>query len=257
MRGDASAFGFGGGGDGGSSGGSAAAVAAELCLAATGTDTGGSIRQPAAFTGITGIKPTYGRCSRWGIVAFASSLDQAGPIARDVREDAEVGRIYLPGDWLAEAGIPREEIMDPRHATALASVVDGDVAGAPGVLEPGMLRPDPGVVKPGGDRVRMLDLPGVVVHHVGPAAVQHAGATMGQRGGILAQTGAAAAGHREGGRQFPVAERTAESDDAAGRQPAAAMPALTDHRHQLIAIDDPKLDPVWKRCGELGLPISI
>jgi len=73
---------------GGSSGGSAAAVSARLALAATATDTGGSIRQPAAFTGTVGIKPTYGRCSRWGIVAFASSLDQAGPIAKTVRDSA-------------------------------------------------------------------------------------------------------------------------------------------------------------------------
>jgi len=73
---------------GGSSGGSASAVAAHICAAATATDTGGSIRQPAAFTGTVGIKPTYGRCSRWGVVAFASSLDQAGPLARDVRDAA-------------------------------------------------------------------------------------------------------------------------------------------------------------------------
>ncbi|MEE2915694.1 MAG: Asp-tRNA(Asn)/Glu-tRNA(Gln) amidotransferase subunit GatA [Pseudomonadota bacterium] len=73
---------------GGSSGGSSAAVAARIAPGATGTDTGGSIRQPAAFTGISGIKPTYGRCSRWGVIAFASSLDQAGPMARDVRDCA-------------------------------------------------------------------------------------------------------------------------------------------------------------------------
>ncbi len=90
---------------GGSSGGSAAAIAARLCPAATGTDTGGSIRQPAAFTGISGIKPTYGRCSRWGVVAFASSLDQAGPMAHDVRDCA----IMLE----AMAG------FDPKDATSL------------------------------------------------------------------------------------------------------------------------------------------
>ena len=79
---------------GGSSGGSSAAVAADLCLAATATDTGGSIRQPAAITGTVGIKPTYGRCSRWGIVAFASSLDQAGPIAKTVRDAAIMLRAH-------------------------------------------------------------------------------------------------------------------------------------------------------------------
>jgi aspartyl-tRNA(Asn)/glutamyl-tRNA(Gln) amidotransferase subunit A len=90
---------------GGSSGGSSAAVAARMAPGVTGTDTGGSIRQPAAFTGITGIKPTYGRCSRWGTVAFASSLDQAGPMAKDVRDCA----IMLE----AMAG------FDPKDATSL------------------------------------------------------------------------------------------------------------------------------------------
>ena len=90
---------------GGSSGGSAAAVAANLCLGATATDTGGSIRQPAAFTGTVGIKPTYGRCSRWGVVAFASSLDQAGPIAKTV-EDAAILLTSMSGH-------------DPKDSTSL------------------------------------------------------------------------------------------------------------------------------------------
>jgi aspartyl-tRNA(Asn)/glutamyl-tRNA(Gln) amidotransferase subunit A len=95
---------------GGSSGGSAAAVAARLCLGATATDTGGSIRQPAAFTGTVGLKPTYGRCSRWGIVAFASSLDQAGPITRSVRDAAimlQAMASHDPKDTTsADVGVP-------------------------------------------------------------------------------------------------------------------------------------------------------
>ncbi|MCB2080678.1 MAG: Asp-tRNA(Asn)/Glu-tRNA(Gln) amidotransferase subunit GatA, partial [Novosphingobium sp.] len=128
---------------GGSSGGSSSSVSARLCPAATGTDTGGSIRQPAAFTGITGIKPTYGRCSRWGIVAFASSLDQAGPMARDVRDCAimlEAMAGFDPKDstslqmdvpaWEAnlsadmkgkKVGVPREYRMDGMDADVAKS----------------------------------------------------------------------------------------------------------------------------------------
>ena len=132
---------------GGSSGGSSAAIAARLCPAATGTDTGGSIRQPAAFTGISGIKPTYGRCSRWGIVAFASSLDQAGPMARSV-EDCAIMLEAMAGfdpkdstsldmpvpDWAAllnadmrgrKVGIPREYRMEGTDAEILKSWDDG------------------------------------------------------------------------------------------------------------------------------------
>jgi len=132
---------------GGSSGGSSAAIAARLCPAATGTDTGGSIRQPAAFTGISGIKPTYGRCSRWGVVAFASSLDQAGPMARDVRDCAimlgamagfdpkDSTSLDLPvPDWEAglsadlkgkKVGIPREYRLDGIDADVAKSWDDG------------------------------------------------------------------------------------------------------------------------------------
>ena len=132
---------------GGSSGGSSAAVAARLCPAATGTDTGGSIRQPAAFTGIAGIKPTYGRCSRWGIVAFASSLDQAGPMARSVEDCAimlEVMAGFDPKDstslemdvpaWADRlnadlsgktVGIPKEYRMDGTDEEILKSWDDG------------------------------------------------------------------------------------------------------------------------------------
>ncbi len=96
---------------GGSSGGSAAAVAAGLCLGATATDTGGSIRQPASFTGTVGIKPTYGRCSRWGIVAFASSLDQAGPIARTV-EDAAILMTSMAGHDVKDSTSLDVEVPD-------------------------------------------------------------------------------------------------------------------------------------------------
>jgi len=107
---------------GGSSGGSAAAVAARLCLGATATDTGGSIRQPAAFTGTVGIKPTYGRCSRWGIVAFASSLDQAGPIARTV-EDAAILLTSMAGHD------PRDSTSLPVETPDFASFVGKSVKG--------------------------------------------------------------------------------------------------------------------------------
>ena len=113
---------------GGSSGGSAAAVAAETCLAATGTDTGGSIRQPAAFTGITGIKPTYGRCSRWGIVAFASSLDQAGPITKNVRDAAIMLEAMCGFDAKdsTSANIPV-----PDFEAALSGDIRGKIIGIP------------------------------------------------------------------------------------------------------------------------------
>jgi aspartyl-tRNA(Asn)/glutamyl-tRNA(Gln) amidotransferase subunit A len=113
---------------GGSSGGSAAAVAADLCLAATGTDTGGSIRQPAAFTGIVGIKPTYGRVSRWGIVAFASSLDQAGPMTKSVR-DAAIMLGAMAGHDAKDS--TSADIPVPDFEAALTGDIRGKVIGIP------------------------------------------------------------------------------------------------------------------------------
>jgi aspartyl-tRNA(Asn)/glutamyl-tRNA(Gln) amidotransferase subunit A len=107
---------------GGSSGGSATAVAARSCLAATGTDTGGSIRQPASFCGLVGIKPTYGRCSRWGIIAFASSLDQAGPLTRTVADTALMLRAMAGYD-------PKDSTSVDRPVPDYASALDGSVKG--------------------------------------------------------------------------------------------------------------------------------
>ncbi len=113
---------------GGSSGGSASAVAAHLCLGATATDTGGSIRQPAAFTGTVGMKPTYGRCSRWGIVAFASSLDQAGPIARTVRDTALLMRSMAGPDPKDTTSV---DLPVPDYEAALGRPVKGMKIGIP------------------------------------------------------------------------------------------------------------------------------
>ncbi|MGE3503715.1 MAG: Asp-tRNA(Asn)/Glu-tRNA(Gln) amidotransferase subunit GatA [Alphaproteobacteria bacterium] len=113
---------------GGSSGGSAAAVSARLALGATGTDTGGSIRQPASFCGIVGLKPTYGRCSRWGIVAFASSLDQAGPFARDVRDTAILMRAMAGHDPKDSTSV---DMPVPDYEATLDSGVKGLKIGIP------------------------------------------------------------------------------------------------------------------------------
>jgi aspartyl-tRNA(Asn)/glutamyl-tRNA(Gln) amidotransferase subunit A len=113
---------------GGSSGGSSAAVAADLCLAATATDTGGSIRQPAALTGIVGIKPTYGRCSRWGIVAFASSLDQAGPLAKTVTDAAIMLKAMASHDPRDSTSV---DAPVPDYEAALAEGVKGMRIGVP------------------------------------------------------------------------------------------------------------------------------
>src|ERR1700683_1049883 len=113
---------------GGSSGGSAAAVSAGLCVGAAGTDTGGSIRQPAAFCGIVGLKPTYGRCSRWGIVAFASSLDQAGPFARTVRDCAILLRSMAGPDPKDTTCVDRAV---PDYEKAVGASIKGKRIGIP------------------------------------------------------------------------------------------------------------------------------
>ncbi len=113
---------------GGSSGGSATAVAALLCAGATATDTGGSIRQPAAFTGTVGIKPTYGRVSRWGVVAFASSLDQAGPIARDVRDAAIMLKSMASTDAKDTTSV---DMPVPDYEAAIGKPIKGMKVGIP------------------------------------------------------------------------------------------------------------------------------
>lgn len=126
---------------GGSSGGSAAAVAAKMCAAATGTDTGGSIRQPAAFCGVTGIKPTYGRCSRYGIIAFASSLDQAGPICKDVT-DCALMLNSMAGYDIKDSTSSRVEVPD--FTSFIGKDIRGLKVGIPAEYRPDGLNPEVG-----------------------------------------------------------------------------------------------------------------
>jgi aspartyl-tRNA(Asn)/glutamyl-tRNA(Gln) amidotransferase subunit A len=149
---------------GGSSGGSAAAVSAHLAMGATGTDTGGSIRQPAAFTGIVGVKPTYGRCSRWGIVAFASSLDQAGPMARTVRDAAIMLKVMAGHDAKDSTSAP---LAMPDVEAALGTGVKGLKIGLPREYRPAGLNAEVGALwdkgaawlKDAGAEVIEIDLP--------------------------------------------------------------------------------------------------
>ncbi len=154
---------------GGSSGGSSAAVAARLCLGATGTDTGGSIRQPAAFTGICGIKPTYGRCSRWGIVAFASSLDQAGPFARTVEDCAlmlEVMSGHDPKDSTSA------NVAVPDFRAAMTGDMKGLKVGIP--KEYRMAGMDPAIDKSWEDGIAWLKAAGAEIVDVSLPHTQYA-----------------------------------------------------------------------------------
>jgi len=146
---------------GGSSGGSSAAVAANLCLAATATDTGGSIRQPAALTGTVGIKPTYGRCSRWGIVAFASSLDQAGPIAKTVRDAAIMLGSMAGHDPKDTTSV---DAPVPNYEAALAKGVKGLRVGVPKEYRvEGMSKE---IEKLWGDGIEWLKAAGATIHEI-------------------------------------------------------------------------------------------
>ena len=157
---------------GGSSGGSAAAVAAYACLGATGTDTGGSIRQPASFCGLVGLKPTYGRCSRWGIVAFASSLDQAGPMTRSVRDTAMMFQAMAGHDAKDSTSAP---VPVPDFAAALTGDIRGLRVGVPKEYRvDGMAAEIDAVWRQG---VAWLEAAGAVVSEVSLPHTQYALAT--------------------------------------------------------------------------------
>ncbi len=146
---------------GGSSGGSSAAVAADLCLAATATDTGGSIRQPAALTGTVGIKPTYGRCSRWGIVAFASSLDQAGPLAKTVRDAAIMLKSMASHDPKDSTSV---DTPVPDYEAALGEGVKGLRVGVPKEYRVEGMSPE--INKLWADGIAWLKAAGATIHDI-------------------------------------------------------------------------------------------
>ncbi len=146
---------------GGSSGGSSAAVAADLCLAATATDTGGSIRQPAALTGTVGIKPTYGRCSRWGIVAFASSLDQAGPLAKTVRDAAIMLRSMASHDPKDSTSV---DTPVPDYEAALSEGIKGLRVGVPKEYRVEGMSPE--IDKLWADGIAWLKAAGATIHDI-------------------------------------------------------------------------------------------
>ena len=146
---------------GGSSGGSAAAVSAGLCMCATGTDTGGSIRQPASFCGIVGLKPTYGRCSRYGIIAFASSLDQAGPMARTVEDTALLMEVMAGFD---DKDSTSAQLAVPNYRKAMGGDLKGKVVGIPKEYRPSGINPD--VIKMWDEGIRWLKDAGAEVVEV-------------------------------------------------------------------------------------------